>query len=139
MSEDIVITTFVGAPKNKVWDALTKAEEIEAYHYSGMKVVALPEGGHQLQKPETSEPFITEALVSKVEGERVELRFDPVFAPGFDSTVSWELTGEGAATKVVFRQTNCSEMGIGDNWDRFMASMKSYVETGKGLRLPVPR
>jgi uncharacterized protein YndB with AHSA1/START domain len=139
MSFDIGNTTFIGAPKAKVWDALTEPRHLEAFHYSGMKVVALPTGGHQLRHPDTGDAFITEALVDKTEGERLKLTFDPVWAPGLNSTIEWELSEEPEATKVVFRQSNCAEMGIGDNWDRFMGSLKSYLETGKGLKLPVPQ
>ncbi|MEM9194993.1 MAG: SRPBCC domain-containing protein [Myxococcota bacterium] len=141
MSTDIEITTFVGATSEKVWAALTDPARIQAYHYSGMHVEALPEGGHRIKQPGSDDTFIREALVSKKDGERLELTFEPMWVESAtpSSTVSWELSEEAEATKVTFRQTNCATMGIGDNWHRFMSSLKSYVETGDGLRIPVPK
>lgn len=105
-----------------------------------MQVVALPEGGHELRRPDDGSTFIREALIAQEEGHKLELSFEPAWAdvPEAHSTVTIEITQEENACKVTLTQSNCAAMGIGDNWDRFLASMKSYLETGSGLRIPPP-
>ena len=137
---DIEIHTFIKTTPTALWSALTEPDRLETFHYSGMKVEALEEGGHQLRRPDDGSPFIRERLVSAVPESRLELTFEPVWAkaPDLVSTIVFEVTPEPEACKLTFKQYNCSTFGIGDNWDRFLASLKSYLETGQGLRLPVP-
>lgn len=135
---DVQSVTFVRATKDAVWDALTNPATIQAYHPAGMQVASLPEGGHEIQRPKDGETFIREPLVSKDEGHRLELGFEPAWVPNADgsSRVVFELSSEDEACKVTLTQTNCAAFGIGDNWDRFLSSLKSHLETGHGLHIP---
>lgn len=134
---DVRSVTFVRAAKDAVWDALTNPETIEQFHPTGMRVVALPEGGHELKSPADGASFIREPLVAQDKGHRIELGFEPVWTESDGSSrVVFTLTSEENATKVELTQTNCASFGIGDNWDRFMSSMKSFLETGSGLHIP---
>lgn len=135
---DIEIHTFIKTTPNALWSALTDPEQLETFHYSGMKVEALKEGGQQLRRPDDGSPFIRERLISSADNRRLELTFEPVWAKAPDplSTIVFEITPEPEACKLTFKQYNCLSFGIGDNWDRFLASLKSYLETGRGLRLP---
>ncbi|MEM8776973.1 MAG: SRPBCC domain-containing protein [Pseudomonadota bacterium] len=136
MPVDFETFCFVAAPVDRVWDALTKADQIEAYHPAGMHVQALPEGGQELKRPEDGTTFIREALVASDQGKRLELTFEPVWVdpPATPSKVVFELSSEGTTTKVHLTQTDCASFGIGDNWDRFLSSMKSWLETGQSLQ-----
>ncbi|MEL6206367.1 MAG: SRPBCC domain-containing protein [Pseudomonadota bacterium] len=136
MAVDFETFCFVAAPVDQVWDALTKPEQIEAYHPAGMRVQALPEGGQELKRPDDGTTFIREALVASDPGKRLDLTFEPVWVdpPATLSRVVFELTAEETATKVHLTQTDCASFGIGDNWDRFLSSMKSWLETGKSLQ-----
>ncbi|MEO0911863.1 MAG: SRPBCC domain-containing protein [Pseudomonadota bacterium] len=136
MAVDFETYCFVAAPLAKVWDALTKPDQIEAYHPAGMFVRALPGGGQELKRRDDGSTFIREALVSQEVGARLELTFEPVWVepPSTPSIVVFQLTAEDTATKVHLTQTDCASFGIGDNWDRFLSSMKSWLETGKSLQ-----
>lgn len=137
-SVDVKSVTFIRASKKAVWDALTNPATLQAFHPAGMQIASLPERGHEIQNPQSGETFIREPLVSEKEGEKLELGFEPSWAPDADrsSRVVFELSAEDEVCKVILTQTNCAAFGIGDNWDRFLSSMKSYLETGKGLLIP---
>ena len=137
-SIDVQSVTFVRASKEAVWEALTNPETIQAFHPAGMQIASLPEGGHEIKSPKSGETFIREPLLSKEDGNRLELGFEPSWAPDVDdsSRVVFKLSAEDEACKVTLTQTNCAAFGIGDNWDRFLSSMKSHLETGQGLHIP---
>ena len=137
-SIDVQSVTFVRASKEAVWDALTNPETIQAFHPAGMQIASLPEGGHAIKNPESGEIVIREPLVPMENGDRLELGFEPSWAPDAsdNSRVVFELSSEDEACKVTLTQTNCAAFGIGDNWDRFLSSMKSHLETGRGLHIP---
>ena len=138
MSVDLRATTFIRASKEAVWTALTDPETIEAFHPAGMRVAPLPGGGHELRNPIDGASFIREPLVACFEEERLELGFQPAWIADDDgkSRVIFALSEEAHATRVELTQTHCATFGIGENWDRFLASMKSYLETGSGLHIP---
>lgn len=135
---DIRAVSFMRAGRDAVWDALTNPDTITAFHPTGMVAAALPEGGHELKRPDDGATFIREAMVAQETGKRLELTFEPVWAapPEGGSTVAFEIDDEAECCRVTVTQTNCATFGIGDNWDRFLASMKSHLETGTGLRIP---
>ena len=137
MSVDLKIHTFIRAPREDVWAAFTDADRVAAFHPAGMKAKALPGGGYALHRPDDGSVFIREPLLSQEVGTHLELGFEPAWAevPG-GSTVVIELSDDALGTKVTLSQTNCAALGIGDNWDRFLASMKSWLETGEGLYCP---
>jgi len=138
MSTTITVTTFINASVEKIWAALTRPEHVIQYHYSGMSVEPLPHGGYELRKPGQERTFIRAPLVFKIDNKQLVLRFEPAGAMDNESQVEWKIEREFDATKVILRHYNCDDLGIGDDWDRFMNSLKSYLETGRGLRLPVP-
>lgn len=104
---DIRAVSFIRASRSDIWDALTKSETIAAYHPTGMQVAALPEGGHELKRPDDGSTFIREALVAAEPGERLELTFEPVWAdvPEGGSTVTFEVMEEEIACKVTLTQS----------------------------------
>jgi uncharacterized protein YndB with AHSA1/START domain len=134
MSVDLKTQTFIRASRADVWAALTDAASVAAFHPTGMQVRPLETGGYALHRPDDGSLFIREPVLSQVEGERLELELEPAWAeiPG-GSTVLVELSEDPLGTKVTLSQTHCAELGIGDNWDRFFASMKSWLETGECL------
>ena len=130
MSVDLKTHTFIRAPRADVWAAVTDA----AFHPTGMQVKPLETGGYALHRTDDGSLFIREPVLSQVEGERLELGFEPAWAEIPEgSTVIVELSDDPLGTKVTLSQTHCADLGIGDNWDRFLASMKSWLETGEGL------
>lgn len=134
MNFDLQIHTFIRAPREAVWAAITEADRLAAFHPAGMQAKALPDGGIALHRPDDGSVFIREPLLSQEVGARLELGFEPAWAevPG-GSKVVIELSDDALGTKVTLSQTNCAALGIGDNWDRFLASLKSWLETGKSL------
>lgn len=135
---DVRATTFVRASRDQVWDALTNPKTMQAFHPAGMQIAALPEGGHEIQSPADGATFIREPIISSERGKKIELGFEPKWVEGpYDqSKVTFEIIEKDNACKVALTQSNCAAFGIGDNWDRFLSSMKSYLETGSGLHIP---
>ncbi|WP_299790629.1 SRPBCC domain-containing protein [uncultured Marivita sp.] len=134
MSVDLKIHTFIRASRADVWAALTDAASVAAFHPTAMQVKPLETGGYALHRPDDGSLFIREPVLSQVEGERLELGFEPAWVETPEgSTVIVELSDDPLGTKVTLSQTRCADLGIGDNRDRFLASMKSWLETGEGL------
>ncbi|MEL6171916.1 MAG: SRPBCC domain-containing protein [Pseudomonadota bacterium] len=134
---DIHIQTFIRATPEAIWEALTDASALEAHHFNKVKVAGLDGGGYALLDGEGN-PFIIERILSEDHEKRLELSFKPSWTdvPGDGSKTVFEITQEPRSCKLVFEHFNCANIGIGDNWHRFTASLKSYLETGERLYLP---
>lgn len=135
MSIDLETRTFIRAPRAEVWATLTDPASVAAFHPTGMQVRPLVDRGYALHRPDDGTLFNREPIVSQVAGEQLELGFEPGRAEtaGGGSIVVIELSDDAIGTKVTLSQTHCAALGIGDNRDRFLASMKSWLETGTGL------
>lgn len=134
MSVDLKTHTFIRASRADVWAALTDAARVAEFHPTGMQVRPLETGGYALHRPDDDSLFIREPVLSQVEAERLKPGFEPAWAEIPEgSTVVVELRDDPLGTKITLSQTHCAELGIDDNWDRFLGSMKSWLETGEGL------
>ena len=80
MSVDLKPHTFVRASRADVWAALTGAAGVAAFHSTGMLVGPLETGGCVLNQSDDGSMFIREPVLKQVEGERLKLGFEPVWA-----------------------------------------------------------
>ena len=129
--------TIVAAPQ-RVWDALTQPEEIG--HWWTNDLNTTPEVGSlaEFRFGEWGD-FVLRFEVAELERNkkvRWIYRFGSV-AQWAGTSVAWQLIPVQNGTQVVFThdgfaQAEAAYEQTPGNWDYFLASLKSYLETGKG-------
>jgi uncharacterized protein YndB with AHSA1/START domain len=134
----IVKELTIGAAPERVWGALTQPDEIGHWWTNDLNVT--PEVGSlaEFRFGEWGD-FVLRFEVAELEpNEKVHwiYRFGSV-AQWAGTSITWQLTPVHNGTKLVFthegfvKKDEVYEQTRG-NWNYFLASLKSYLETGKG-------
>jgi len=135
---DVVMQTFIRCSVDTLWDALTDAATMGNWHFlspkverSGDTLIYYTPDGHIMMKSRT---------LSLEPKSRIEATFEP----------NWE--GGGAPSRSVFlidaEGPNCrltiehydltfavvQGEGVADGWTRWAAGLKTWIETGQGIR-----
>lgn len=132
----IVIERTIAATPQRVWSALTQQDQISCWWTEEARV--RPEvgslGEFYFRPPAGVLKFeVTELKPDEL--VRWAARSGPPSWMG--TTVTWQLTSAPDGTKVAFTQDGFTRTDEGyqqtqRNWDYFLNSLKSYLETGKG-------
>ncbi|MCJ7874909.1 metalloregulator ArsR/SmtB family transcription factor [Phaeobacter sp. J2-8] len=140
---DFMMQTFIRCTQDALWEALTKADQMAAYHFLCNEVrgdvapgnvveFIRPDGSVMLQQ-------VAQALDPK---SRIEMTFEPKFmgpdAPSSSMVYLIEPQGGDQADicKLTIEHYNIApgQEGFGEGWARLAASLKSYLETGVALK-----
>jgi uncharacterized protein YndB with AHSA1/START domain len=138
MMAAIVKECTVEAVPQRVWDALTQSDEIGHWWTNDLNVTAEVGTLAELRFGEWGDFVIRFEVAELDEGSKVHWihRFSPV-AQWAGTSVTWQLEPVQNGTRVIFMHegfTGVDEVyeQTSANWDYFLDSLKSYLETGKG-------
>jgi len=136
---DFMMQTFIRCTQDALWDALTKADQMAAYHFMCNEVRgdARPDNVIEFIKPDGDAMLrqVTTALDPKT---RIAMTFEPLFmgpdAPA--SHMQYLIEPQGDACKLTIEHYNIApgQDGFAEGWARLAASLKSYLETGNPLK-----
>lgn len=136
---DFMMQTFIRCTQDALWDALTKADQMAAYHFMCNEV-------HGDARPDTVTEFIKpdgEAMLRQVTKEmdpktRIAMTFEPLFmgpnAPASHMVYLIEPQGEVCMLTIEHYDMAPGQEGFAEGWARLAASLKSYLETGSALK-----
>ena len=136
---DYVLRTYIRCTQDALWDALTEPGAAARYHpytphaarEGDALVYRLPDGSDMLVCRETS-------LTPKT---RIESTFEPRWAPGVPvSRFVWTIAPEGAQCRLTLEHYDIPAGGEGyvEGWERLVAGLKTFLETGETARLAAP-
>jgi uncharacterized protein YndB with AHSA1/START domain len=134
----IVIELAIAAAPQRVWNALTQPDEIG--HWWTNDLNAKPEVGSlaEFRFGEWGDFALLVEVAELEQDEKVHWihRRSPV-AQWAGTIVTWQLKPDHNGTMLVFRHDGFVKKDevyeqTRRNWDSFLASLKSYLETGKG-------
>ncbi len=134
----IVEELTIAAAPERVWGALTQPDEIG--HWWTNDLNATPEVGSlaEFRFGEWGDFVLRFEVAELDEGSKVHWisRLSPV-AQWAGTSVTWQLTPVQSGTMVVFTHEGIAQVNKKYEWTRvwwehFLASLKSYLETGKG-------
>jgi uncharacterized protein YndB with AHSA1/START domain len=133
----IVKELTIAAAPERVWGALTQPDEIG--HWWTNDLNAKPEVGSlaEFRFGEWGDFVLRFEVAELDEGSKVHWisRQGPPHWAG--TSVTWQLTPVPNGTKLVFTHEGFAQVDEAyertrGNWEYFLASLKSYLETGKG-------
>ena len=134
----IVIERTIAATPERVWGALTQSDEIGHWWTNDLNVK--PEVGSlaEFRFGEWGDSVFRFEVAELVEGSRVHwiTLLSPV-AHWAGTSVTWQLEPVANGTLVVFTHDGFARADAAydrtrGNWEYFLDSLKSYLETGKG-------
>ena len=135
---DIVRELTIAAAPERVWNALTEPSEIGHWWTNDLNVT--PEVGSiaEFRFGEWGDFVLRFEVAELDEGSKVHWihRLSSV-AQWTGTSVTWQLTPVHNGTKLVFTHDGFAQVDevyeqTRGNWQYFLVSLKSYLETGKG-------
>ena len=134
MSAIVEELTIEAAPQ-RVWGAITQQDEIVQWWAYEARVK--PEVGSLAEFRFRQGAFVMQFEVAELDQDE-KVRWISKSPPQWaGSRVTWQLTPVHNGTKLVFTQDGFAQVDEGNErtrgaWVYFLASLKSYLETGKG-------
>jgi uncharacterized protein YndB with AHSA1/START domain len=132
----IIEELTIEATPQRVWGAITEPDEIEKWWADEARVQ--PEvgslGEFRFRPPAGILQFEVTELDKDKKVHWISRQGPPHWA---GTSVTWQLTPVHNGTKLVFTHDGFAQVDTVDdqtrgNWEYFLASLKSYLETGKG-------
>ena len=136
---DFVMQTFIRCTQDALWFALTDPESMAAYHFMCDIVEGRAEEGETIRfvLPD-GKPMLSQAITKVEPKSRIEATFEPhFFGPGAPSSrMVYLIQPEGPTCRLTIEHYDlpAGQDGVGEGWARLAASLKSYLETGTGLK-----
>jgi uncharacterized protein YndB with AHSA1/START domain len=141
-------TSYIAAPPEKVWEALTSAALTEQY-WAGRNIVSNWKPGASVQMLKSDGSVDWEGEIITVTPRRLLAytflapRFE-AGPPGKPTRVTVELAQQETSVRLTlthegFQPDNHSFEGISEGWPAILSSLKSLVETGKAIDFPTWR
>jgi uncharacterized protein YndB with AHSA1/START domain/DNA-binding transcriptional ArsR family regulator len=139
MKPDFILETFIRTTPETLWAALTSAALIPHYHFAGTSVEGDFTPGSTYRYLSASGDVILSGTVIAAEPTyRLEMSFVPGWM-GPDAKASrhvYEMVAVGDLMKltVLHYDLPAEQAGVREGWAKFAASLKSFLETGNGLK-----
>lgn len=138
---DFVFSTYIRTTPDKLWDALTNPDMTQQFYYGGRVQAELRPGGNF--------SYLTPAGDINLHGEVIEIDPPKKLVTTFKAT--WAEAG-GETTRVMYEIEPMGEVckftmthfdyeksraGVEEGWPIIVAGLKTLLETGKPLNIPI--
>lgn len=136
---DFVMQTFIRCTHDALWDALTNPDSMASYHFACDTVTGRAEEGDSIQFILPDGNAMLSQSFTKVEPKsRIETTFEPHFfgpdAPGSNMVYLVEPQGPTCKLTIEHYDIPTGQDGVAEGWARLAASLKSWLETGTGMK-----
>ena len=136
---DFMMQTFIRCTQDALWDALSDPTSMAAYHFACDVVEGRAEEGQVIRFILPDGKAMLSQPVMKVDPKsRIETEFQPhFFGPDAPSSrVVYLIEPQGPACKLTIEHYDIPEGqdGVSEGWARLAASLKSWLETGTGMK-----
>ncbi len=149
-----VYSIYIGAPAQKVWDAITTSEFTNDYGYGGDVEIELEPGGAytnfttaQMKEMGMGEVSVSGEVIEVDAPRRLVLTWTPAWMPDAKTRLTWELTEyPSGLTQVVLTHdlTGSPDLAAqtrgggepasgGGGWPWILSGLKTRLETGKSM------
>lgn len=139
---DFVHQTFIRTTQDRLWDALTRADQVAQYHFmcSAAEGDVTDVGAPMKMMRADGSVMLTQTALALEPKSRIEMTFEPNFGEG-DNTVSrmvFLIEAQGPMCKLTCEHYDIppTHGGVREGWARHVASLKSWLETGEPLKMP---
>lgn len=138
-----VYVVYIKAPRERVWDAITKAEFTSRYFF-GAIIHSDLKAGSPLNYTARDGTLMVDGSVVECDPPRrlahtFQVRYDPALSGDPASRVTWELEQEeSGVTKVTvlhdgFETETGTYQSVAGGWPRILSALKTLLETGESM------
>ena len=137
---DFVHQTMIRCSQDALWDALTRADQVAQHHFmaSSASGDAVSTGDAMNMIRQDGSTMLTQTVLDITPKSRIEMEFAPNWEGGAaTSRIVFLIETEGAACKLTCEHYEIPEGqdGVREGWARFVASLKSWLETGQPIKV----
>ena len=136
---DFMMQTFIRCTQDALWDALTDAEKMGAYHFMCNKVTGDAEPGTPTDFYRDDGSTMLRQVTTDLDPKsRIAMTFEPLFmgpeAPHSHMVYLIEPEGETCKLTIEHYDMAPGQEAFAEGWSRIAASLKSYLETGQPIK-----
>jgi uncharacterized protein YndB with AHSA1/START domain/DNA-binding transcriptional ArsR family regulator len=136
---DFVLETYIRTTPEKLWEALTNGEMTKHYHFARATLQGeIKPGAPYAYVTPDGHPMLTGEIISTDPPKRLEMTFVPGWmGPGAAASrhvFEIERSGELVKLTLLHFAIPAEQAGIRDGWAKVIGSLKSFLETGEGLK-----
>lgn len=139
---DLVLETYIRTTPKELWDALINPEKTPLYYYGSKVDSPLTKGSPFRYTGPDGSLTLDGEIIDIVPEKRLETTFlAPWAGQGAETTrVVYEIEPMGEVTKLTLThyEVEKSRAGAEGGWQIIFSGLKTYLETGKPLNIPVP-
>jgi len=139
---DFVLETFIRCTQDALWDALTSADKMAAYHFAFDRAQGDAVVGQTTEyMGDDGVVYLAQKTTTLDPKSRIEMTFEPNWSEDTRaSRIVFLLSVEGTQCKLRCEHYDLPEGqdGVTEGWARWASSLKSYLETGEPLRMEQP-
>jgi uncharacterized protein YndB with AHSA1/START domain/DNA-binding transcriptional ArsR family regulator len=137
---DFILETYIRTTPAKLWDAIVSPEKTSQYYYGGRVQADLRVGGRFYYLDPNGEMNLDGDIVELVPERKLVTTFKAAWAPDGETTrVAYEIEPMGDVCKLTVTHFDYekSRAGVEDGWPRILAGLKTFLETGRPLDIPI--
>ncbi len=142
MKPDFVHQTMIRCTQDALWDALTKADQVAAYHFMCSAAEGDAVEGETMRILRQDGSLMLAQTTTRLEPKsRIEMTFEPNWGELTEtSEIVFQIDVEGPFCKLTCEhyQIPAGQEGVADGWMRHIASLKSWLETGEPIKVDQP-
>ncbi|KEJ89964.1 ArsR/SmtB family transcription factor [Sulfitobacter donghicola] len=137
---DFMTQTFIRCTQDALWDALTKPDQMAAYHFACNAAKGGTAEGESVQFiRQDGSTMLTQKVTASTPKTKLEMTFEPHFseAPSPASRMIYLIEPQGETCKLTIEHYDIPEgqEAVREGWARIAASLKSWLETGTPIKL----
>ena len=142
-----VYTIYIAATPERVWQALTSAEFSRQYFFGNAVEIELKIGGAYLVRTPDGSPHISGEVIACDPPRRLSVTFNvnwPALVEKLGPTlVTYEIEPAGDVVKLTMTEAHDRPIdddilsGGREGWPAILSSLKSLLETGRALTIPM--
>lgn len=137
---DFMTQTFIRCTHDALWDALTKPDQMAAYHFACNAAEGSAEKGETIRFiRDDGSTMLSQRVTGVTPKSKLELTFEPNFseAPSPASRMVYLIEPQGETCKLTIEHYDipAGQDGVREGWARIAASLKSWLETGTPIKL----
>lgn len=137
---DFIHQTVIRCTQDALWDALTKADHVAQHHFACSQAEGdAAEGAPMQMIRQDGSTMLTQRFTKLDPKTRIESTFEPSFLDGSSGVSHFVMIiePEGDSCKLTCEHYDIppEHAGVREGWPRYIASLKSWLETGQAIKL----
>ena len=139
---DFVLETYIRTTPKDLWDALINPDKTPFYYYGSRVDSTLRKGSAFGYVGPDGKTMVNGEVIEVVPEKRLETTFIAGWVPGAPPTrVVYEIEPMGDVVKLTLThyEFEKAQAGAEGGWQIIFSGLKTYLETGKPLNIPIPQ